>query len=66
MSSNERPKFVLTLQPLPGVADPIRTLRRALKRLLRDHGLRCVSAREEANPQPMENNDGTRNTQDRR
>jgi hypothetical protein len=37
--------FVLTLQPLPGV-DAIRSLRWALKGLLRQHGMRCVDLRE--------------------
>jgi hypothetical protein len=37
--------FVLTLQPEPGV-DPIRSLRWALKGLLRRHGLRCVDLHE--------------------
>jgi hypothetical protein len=38
-------RFVLTLQPLQGV-DGIRALRFALKRLLRQHGLKCVDLRE--------------------
>jgi hypothetical protein len=42
-----RPKFVLVLQPLPDVTDPIKALRTALKRLLRNHGLRCLSVRGE-------------------
>jgi len=37
--------FVLVLRPEPGV-DGDRALRAALKRLLRDHGLRCTGARE--------------------
>ena len=41
-----RSRFVLTLQPLPGV-DPIRSLRWVLKGLLRQHGMRCVNLREE-------------------
>jgi hypothetical protein len=40
----------LTLQPLPHV-DPTRALKAALKRLLRHHGLRCLSVREESSPQ---------------
>jgi hypothetical protein len=40
------PVFVLTLQPLPGV-DPIKSLRRVLKALLRAYGMRCVDLREE-------------------
>jgi hypothetical protein len=40
-----RPKFTLVLQPLPRI-DPIRALKAALKRLLRDHGLRSLSVRE--------------------
>jgi hypothetical protein len=39
-------RFVLTLQPLPGV-DPIRALRWILKGLLRQHGMRCITLREE-------------------
>jgi hypothetical protein len=35
------PRFVLTLQPLRGV-DAIKALRRVLKGMLRQHGLRCV------------------------
>jgi len=38
---------VLALRPEPHVADPIRALRHALKRLLRDHGLRVVTVREQ-------------------
>ena len=34
-------RYVLTLVPLPGV-DAIRALRRILKRVLRQHGMRCV------------------------
>jgi hypothetical protein len=50
--TDERPKFVLTLQPVPGVADPIKALRAALKRLLRDHKLRCLSVHEESTTHP--------------
>jgi hypothetical protein len=39
-------QFVLTLRPLPNV-DGIRALRFVLKRLLRQHGMRCVALREE-------------------
>jgi hypothetical protein len=39
-------RYVLTLQPLPGV-DPIRSLRWILKRVLRQHGMRCVDIRKE-------------------
>jgi hypothetical protein len=42
-----RVKFVMTLEPLPGV-DGIRALRWVLKGLLRQHGMRCVSLREES------------------
>jgi hypothetical protein len=37
---------MLRLQALPG-RDPIRALRWLLKRALRQHGLRCLEAREE-------------------
>jgi hypothetical protein len=36
----------MTLEPLPGV-DPIRALRWILKTVLRQHGMKCVSVREE-------------------
>jgi hypothetical protein len=36
----------MTLQPLPGV-DGIRALRWVLKGLLRQHGMKCISVREE-------------------
>jgi len=38
-------RFVLTLQPLPGV-DAIRSLRWVLKGLLRQHGMRCIDLKE--------------------
>ena len=41
-----RPVFALRLQPLPGVADPIKALRVALKRLLRAHKLKCLDVRQ--------------------
>jgi hypothetical protein len=44
-SRSERVIYVLTLQGKRG-AESIRALRRILKRLLRDHSLRCVDARE--------------------
>jgi len=40
-----RPTYVLKLQPLRGAG--IHGLRAILKRLLRSHGFRCVSAVEE-------------------
>jgi hypothetical protein len=40
-----RPRFVLTLEPLPHV-DPIRALKATLKRMLRDDKLRCLDIRE--------------------
>jgi hypothetical protein len=46
LSQQLRPVFVLKLRPLPGV-DPIRALRWVLKRLLRDHGFRCISVSKE-------------------
>jgi hypothetical protein len=42
--------FVLTLRPLPDCRDPMRQVHWLLKRALRDHGLRCVSA--EIRPPP--------------
>jgi hypothetical protein len=38
--------FVLRLTPLPGV-DGIKALRAALKTLLRRHGLRCISIKQD-------------------
>jgi hypothetical protein len=42
MRKPSRPTFLLRLQPLKGV-DPVRALRHALKRLLRDYGMRAPS-----------------------
>ena len=42
-----RPVFVLRLEPLPGI-DGHKALREALKRLRRNHGLRCLACIEEA------------------
>jgi hypothetical protein len=39
--------FVLRLEPLPGI-DGTHALREALKRLRRNHGLRCLACVEEA------------------
>jgi hypothetical protein len=41
------PVYVLRLEPLPGI-DGTRALREALKRLRRNHGLRCLACLEEA------------------
>jgi hypothetical protein len=48
--------FVLTLEPIAGEADAesIRRLRAVLKRLLRDHGFRCVHVVEYRAPQGSE------------
>jgi hypothetical protein len=40
--AKERPVFVVHLRPEPNI-DPIRALRWALKRLLRDYGMRAIS-----------------------
>ena len=54
MTSNQRPKFVMVVQPLPH-ADPIRALKTTLKRMLRDDRLRCLDIREELSTcQPTE------------
>jgi hypothetical protein len=42
---NDLPVFVLRLQPLKGV-DPLRALRHVLKKLLRAHGMKCLSVEE--------------------
>jgi hypothetical protein len=47
---NDRPIFVLRLQPEPHVVDPILALRTALKRLLRGYGLRCLSVEQAQTP----------------
>jgi hypothetical protein len=47
MATARRTRYVLVLQPEPGV-DPIRALRWALKSLLRKWGLRCVDLAEVA------------------
>jgi len=39
---HDTPCWRLTLRATPAPVDPTRRLRAALKRLLRDHGLRCV------------------------
>jgi hypothetical protein len=43
----QRPIFVVRLRPEPGVDDAIRTLRQALKVLLRRFGLRAVAVHED-------------------
>jgi hypothetical protein len=45
-----RPVFVLRLRPEPACADPTRSLRAALKLLLRKFRLRCISIEERAEP----------------
>lgn len=48
------PIFLVRLRALPGV-DAVRTLRAALKTLLRKYGLKCLSIEvETANPQEVE------------
>jgi hypothetical protein len=49
MSKPDRPVYVLHLRPEPHVVDVVRVLRAALKRLLRDHGLRAISVEESSN-----------------
>jgi hypothetical protein len=47
VTAEPRPvRFVLTLQPQPGV-DPVKALRWILKTLLRRHGMKCVDVHEE-------------------
>jgi hypothetical protein len=46
---SDRPRYTIVLEPEKHVADPVRALRAALKRLLRSYGLRAVSV-EEAKP----------------
>jgi hypothetical protein len=47
MVTAKRTRYVLVLQPEPGV-DAVRALRWVLKRLLRQWGLHCVDIHEEA------------------
>jgi hypothetical protein len=42
--ARDRPHFIVVLRPEPHVVDPIKALRGALKTVLRQWGLRCVSA----------------------
>jgi hypothetical protein len=50
-----RPTFILTLQPRHDGVDEIKALRFVLKRLLRQHGLRCVTLRELAADETNQN-----------
>jgi hypothetical protein len=50
MSEKARPIFVLKLRPEPQVTDAVKTLRAALKTLLRRFGLRCIAIDEERQP----------------
>jgi hypothetical protein len=45
-ATQHRPQYLIQLRPEPGVNNPLRALRQALKVLLRRFGLRCVSAEE--------------------
>jgi hypothetical protein len=51
---SERPLFVVHLRPAPDVQSPELAIRAALKRLLRDHGLRCVVLRQLPETEPPE------------
>jgi hypothetical protein len=44
-AEKDRPVFVITLRPEPGI-DPVLALRALLKVTLRRFGLRCISAHE--------------------
>jgi hypothetical protein len=46
-AAKDGPVFVLRVRPEPGVDDPFRALRAVLKSMLRRHGLRCLSARQD-------------------
>ena len=47
-ANKPRPIFVLRLRPDPHVADATRSLRRALKVILRRFGLRAIDVQEES------------------
>jgi hypothetical protein len=49
-SASSRPVYTMRLQPDKHVIDPIKALRWALKRLLRDHGMKALSVEEERQP----------------
>jgi hypothetical protein len=46
MADQERPTFVVHLQPTPDCTNPIGALRELLKRALRSWGLRCITLKE--------------------
>jgi hypothetical protein len=46
-ATKDRPTYVITLRPQRSVVDPVRTLRLALKVLLRRFGLRAIEAHED-------------------
>lgn len=52
--ASERPVYELVLRPEASCGNPVLALRAALKRLLRDHALRCLSVRQvqPAGPEP--------------
>jgi hypothetical protein len=54
----KREIFVLRLAPLPGI-DAIKNLRWVLKKLLRQHGFRCVSIKTESVEEENENDEQT-------
>jgi hypothetical protein len=45
--TSDRPIFVMRIRPEKNIADPLNALRRGLKNLLRQFGLRCLSIEEE-------------------
>jgi hypothetical protein len=45
-NKEKRPRYVVTLEPLPHV-DPIKSLRATLKGLLRRAGMKCTDIHEE-------------------
>lgn len=50
-SPDKTPIFVIKLTPDRNCVDATRSLRRALKVLLRRFGLRCIDARQESAPE---------------
>jgi hypothetical protein len=47
-TAKDRPVYILKLRPEPQVVDPVRALRAVLKRLLRQHGFKCITVYEDS------------------
>ena len=56
-TAKPRPTYRIDLTPTPAAGDPTRALRRALKALIRQYGLRCVRVEQLPAP-PLPRSDG--------